>query len=668
MSKKNLSIDDLLLLKQITTAKILPNKNFLFEEQSMNEKENKYNSAVYLISEDKSPKQFTSGLTQDQSMKPSPNKNQLAFLSARGGEKAKPQIFIMDVNGGESVQYSKTSNGVSEFEWSLDGQKMAYIHRVNLEEQSLEDEKKDEVKKSPLDYKIEKLEKEEKDKKKIDPRVAKDIVYRRGTTFLDDKYSHVYFFDLETKTSTRVTKGEFNYFSPILSEDNKTIYAIKHNVEGFMNDTYEFVIVEINIESKEEKVIRTMYGFDSALGISPDGKWLVFSGNNSPEIVSTQNNELYLLNPKTGEEKWVSEKIDNHAALPVFDNETSYLYFLVDNWERIAVHRFNIDRETVEEIYSGDSVINSFDVDSDQGLILINASQKEDFSVLMLYDFVYKELKTLLKTNEKLLDGRKLAETEEIKYSGFEGKEIQGWIVKPPNFDENKKYPTIVEIHGGPHATWSPFGRSMWFEFQYFASQGYVVFYCNPRGSSGRGYDFRNIFQQWGTEPANDILTGLDKVAEKGYVDKDNLFITGGSYGGYMTAWIIGHDQRFKAAVPQRGVYNLVSFWSTTDVTKLIKDEIGSFPWEDLDKNWEFSPIAYVNKTKTPTRIIHSEKDFRVSISQAEEYFASLLKLGTTAELIRYPEEGHELSRSGKPLHMKDRLEKIIEWFEKYKS
>ncbi len=668
MNKIAISIDDLFKLKRISSTKILHNKKFLFEEQIMNEKENKYNSAIYLISDEKEPKQFTSGLSQDKSMKLSPDKKQLAFLSTRGGEKAKPQIFIMDVDGGEAVKYSKAQNGVSQYNWSLDESKMVYIHRVNLEEQSKEDENNKDEKKSELESKLEKLEKDEKEKEKTDPRVVKKIVYRQETSFIDDRNSHIYLFDLESKEATRVSQGESNYSSPVLSEDNNTVYAVKQHELEQLNDTFEFYIVEINIETKEEKILRKLHGWSTNLSISPDGQWLVFGGYYTPEIITAQNNELRILNTKTGAEKWVSETIDNHAISPIFDAETNYLYFLVDNWERGAIHRYSIERETIEEIYSGDFMVYSFDVDSDQGLILFDVTERNEFSSLMLYDFVYKELKTLWKVNKKLINERELAQTEELKYPGHEGKEIQGWIVKPPNFDENKKYPAIVEIHGGPHATWSPNERSMWFEYQYFAAQGYVIFYCNPRGSSGRGYDFRNIFQQWGTEPANDILLGLDKVVEKGYVDEDNLFITGGSYGGYMTAWIIGNDQRFKAAAPQRGVYNLISFWSTTDATRLMKDELGHYPWEDLENNWEFSPLAYAHKTKTPTRIIHSENDFRVSISQAEEYFASLLKVGTTAELIRYPEEGHELSRSGKPLHMKDRLEKIIGWFEKYKS
>ena len=669
MEKKKFEIDDLFSFKRIMNVKILPGNNILYEEQKMNQKENKYNSAIYRI-KDQHPLQFTSGLSQDKSMKLSLQKDKLAFLSARGGEDAKPQIFIMPIDGGEAIRVTSVKNGVGEFNWSLDGTQIVFTQRVNLEEQEDEDKKEEKKKEKPseIELKIKNLKEQEGEKEKIDPRVISKIVYRKGTSFMDDRNSHIYVLDLDSKEINRITSGSLNYFSPFLGLSNEKLYAVRHREDGQLNDLYEYEILEIDVSTKEEKILKLAYGFGSNILLSPDGAWLVYGTIKNIELPTTQNSQLVLLNISTGLEKWFTESIDNHSFSPIFDSDTSYVYFLSDNWERNAVHRYSIERGSLERIYGGASLIYNYDVDSTQGLIALNVSTEEDISNLLTYDFVYKEVKTLWNSNKEFLADKILSETEEIRYKGHDDVEIQGWIVKPPEFDANKKYPLILEIHGGPHATWSPHEISMWFEYQYFASQGYVVFYCNPQGSSGRGYDFRYIIKNWGTKPEQDILKGVDHVIEKGYVDENNLFITGGSYGGYMTAWIIGHNDRFKAAVPQRGVYNNVSFWGTTDVTMLMKNEMGAFPWEDLNTLWELSPIAYVDKVKTPTRIIHAENDFRVPIHQGEEYFSSLIKVGVEAELIRYPEEGHELSRSGKPKHMKDRLLKIIEWFNNFKT
>ncbi len=670
MEKKQFSIDDLFSLKKIVNVKTLPNKKILFEEQKMSKKENKYFSAIYQIDENgEKPIQFTSGLSQDESMKLSPQKDKIAFLSTRGNEE-KPQIFIMPIDGGEAVRFTKQPNGVNYFNWSLDGTKIVFQHRVNLDEQKDEDKDKDldkEDEHSDLKKKLKKVAKEEKEKEKIDPRVVSKIVYRQGTDFLDDKTSHIYVLDLEMKETSRITTGTLNYSNPVFGKENKYLYVLRQKEEEQLNDLYDFELLEIDLETKEEKLLRIVYSFGASLSISKDGQWLAILSAASKEVISTQNTELKLFNLETKEELWVSEDIDNHVSSVLFDDETNYVYFTVDDWEKNAVYRYSLDRETIEKLYSSDLIVQSFDLDSTRGLLAMNVSSKDEPSQLVVYDYVYKESRPLWQSNKGILSERIIAETEEIRYKGDDAIEIQGWIVKPPNFDEDKKYPMVVEIHGGPHATWSPHDRSMWFEYQYIASQGYVVFYCNPQGSSGRGFDFRYIVANWGIKPAKDILLGVDEVIKRGFVDENNLFVTGGSYGGYMTVWLIGNDQRFKAAVPQRGVYNLVSFWSITDITQFIKDEIKYFPWEDLQSMWDLSPIAYVGNMKTPTRIIHSENDFRVPIAQAEELFASLIKVGTEAELVRYPEEGHELSRSGKPKHMKDRLEKIAEWFNKYK-
>ncbi|UJG41110.1 MAG: S9 family peptidase [Candidatus Heimdallarchaeum aukensis] len=667
MNSELIQIEDYYKIKKINKVLFSSDKKIIFEEQKVLKKKNDYSTTFYLIDENNKARQFSLGMDKDYSMKFNSSKNEMAFLSIRGEKKAKPQIFLIRMDGGEAIKLTSVPNGVQFFNWSLDDKKIVFLHRINKQEEEEENKKKENKKekdKDEIEEKVINLIKEEKEKKKVDPRIVKKIVYRKGTNYLDDRYSHIYIFDIETKKIERVTSGDFDYFSPVLGD--KIIYAVKHKVQNNLNDSTTFSIVKIDLESRKEIEIKEVYGWSVNLALTKDLNWLVYNCSLEKEGISRQNMDLKAFNLETMEETWITEQIDNHAFN--FKIKGNYVYFVSDSWEIHELWRYDLENKKLEKILTDNFMIYDYDVELENNQVVINASKEDEISSLIIYDLSKKNQKTIYKSNEDWLKDKKLAKHEEIRYKGYNNKEIQGWIVKPPNFDENKKYPVILEIHGGPSATWSPHERTMWHEFQSFASMGYVIFYCNPRGSSGRGLEYRNVKGNWGEEPSTDILRGFNLVLEKTYVDKDNAFITGGSYGGYMTAWIIGHDNRFQAAVPQRGVYNLVSFWSTTDITQFTKEQMGYYPWENMELLWKQSPIAYVEDIKTPTRIIHSENDFRVPISQGEELFASLLKLGVETELIRYPKEGHELSRSGMPKHIEDRLNKIIEWFEKHKN
>ncbi|MCK5046007.1 MAG: S9 family peptidase, partial [Candidatus Heimdallarchaeota archaeon] len=238
-------------------------------------------------------------------------------------------------------------------------------------------------------------------------------------------------------------------------------------------------------------------------------------------------------------------------------------------------------------------------------------------------------------------------------------------------FDPEKKYPLALNMHGGPHVMWSNHQSiPMFHEFQLLAAEGYVVFYCNPRGSDGYGQEFyKGAEKAWGDDDGQDILKGVDVVVKRGYIDEKRMGLTGGSYGGFLTAWIVGHDNRFAAAVSQRGVYFISSFWATTDWARvLIDDEFGVTPLEDSSFLWERSPAAYAKNIKTPLCVIHSETDYRAPIPDAEMLYTAVKRVNPKLdlELVRYPGEGHELSRSGTPNRRLDRLQRIVDWFDKY--
>jgi dipeptidyl aminopeptidase/acylaminoacyl peptidase len=316
------------------------------------------------------------------------------------------------------------------------------------------------------------------------------------------------------------------------------------------------------------------------------------------------------------------------------------------------------------QLTDGEMDITSFDVAAD-GRVVFTACTPEDPAVLMLRE-ANGTLRTLYAPNAALLDDAPLARIEMLRY-GSDEHAIQGWVVKPADFDVAKKYPLAVNIHGGPHLQWTPSYPSMFLEFQALAQRGYVVFFCNPRGSRGYGEKFMAAnWRDWGEGPMRDVMRGVDILIERGYIDENRLAITGGSYGGYLTAWMIAHSDRFRAAVAQRGVYNLLSVRNTSDIPQFFDFEFGATPADDAMYLWENSPVAHASAINTPLLIEHSENDFRVPIEQGEQLFQALSTLKKTVAFVRWPREGHELSRAGEPKHRIERLERMIAWFDRY--
>ena len=260
---------------------------------------------------------------------------------------------------------------------------------------------------------------------------------------------------------------------------------------------------------------------------------------------------------------------------------------------------------------------------------------------------------------------------EEIWYPSFDGRRIQGWFIRPfpAAVPAGEQAPLAVEIHGGPHAMWGPGESSMWLEYQMLAGAGYTVFFSNPRGSGGYGEEgLRSIHRDWGTSPANDILIGADSVLARGLADPDRQTVTGGSYAGYMTAWIIANaaPERFEAAVSQRGVYDLGIWYGSSNTWRLFEGEFGTRPWEDSEITRAQSPITYVANIQTPLLMLHADTDFRTTVASAEAMYRAMKVLDKDVEFVRYPREGHELSRAGEPAHRVDRLLRILEFFERH--
>jgi dipeptidyl aminopeptidase/acylaminoacyl peptidase len=267
--------------------------------------------------------------------------------------------------------------------------------------------------------------------------------------------------------------------------------------------------------------------------------------------------------------------------------------------------------------------------------------------------------------NRDLLNKIDLGSIEEVWFKGPVNNDLQGWILKPPGFDPQKTYPAIMEIHGGPLAM---YGWFFMHEFYFLAAQGYVVAFSNPRGGHGYGEAHAGaIHGGWGDADYADLMAFADLLADKPYIDSQRMGVTGGSYGGYMTVWIIGHTRRFRAAVTSRCVSNFVSMWGSSDFNWSFQQELSDKPpFEDLQKFWDHSPIKYIGSARTPTLVIHNEFDLRCPIEQGEQVFVALKSLGVDSEMVRFPDEFHGLSRTGRTDRRITRIRHIQRWFDKY--
>jgi len=331
------------------------------------------------------------------------------------------------------------------------------------------------------------------------------------------------------------------------------------------------------------------------------------------------------------------------------------------------LYRVNLENKKVEQLSDFNIGIGSFDVQANK-VVYVKTSISSPFE-LYSADADMKNEKRLTTFNADWIRDKKLSIPEKHSFTNSKGMQIEYWVMKPTNYEAGKKYPMLLEIHGGPSAMWGPGESSMWHEFQYFCSRGYGVVYCNPRGSGGYGVDFlRANINDWGAGPTSDVLTSLDKAVAEGWADTSKLLVTGGSYAGYLVAWIIAHDKRFKAACSQRGVYDLATFFGEGNAWRLVPNYFGGYPWEQKTKeNLEReSPITYVQNITTPYIIFHGDNDRRTGFVQSEMLYRSLKALGRPVEYVRHPNATHEITRSGDNRQRIDQMLRTYEFFERW--
>lgn len=601
-------------------------------------------------------RQVTSGEKKDTNPAWSPDGKKIAFASDRG---EKGQIFVLDiVGGGEARQLTNgNEHAASEPVWSPDGAWIAYLCRVPSVPEPVHN----------VEYK------DDTDKPKI---ITRAKYKYDGEGFFDHTRKQLFVIPASGGEPRQITTGTMGVANAAWSPDGARIaFASNRDDDEDHDRRMDIWTVEVSTGA-----LARVTPHDGAYGSptwSPDSRTLAFVGHPYP-AKGGANDRLWTAPITGGTPKQVTEfdrsigsgimsdtgANDRRRPAWVGDN----LYFLAAIDGTAQIWRVPAGGGVPAQVTEGTHAIAGWDIAPDSTRLAFGASTPTSPGELFcqpLGGSGEARAVTTLNTEIAAIDtsGR---EEFWLPAGDGTGERIQGWIVKPPGFDPAAKYPLILEIHGGPAAA---YGVGWFHEFQYFAAQGYVVVYTNPRGSQGYGEEFcTSIYQDWGTKPLMDVLAAVDHVIGQGYIDTDRLYVTGGSYGGYMTNWVVTHSDRFRAGATQRCVSDLRTLALADDTGTLwLGDYFGGMPWDQPEAYAKNSPITHIARCRTPLFIEHEEEDHRCPMDQAEQVYNALHKLGVETELVRYPKEPHGMSRDGGPLHRVDRLQRIIGWFERHK-
>jgi len=509
-----------------------------------------------------------------------------------------------------------------------------------------------------------KRQKEEKDYQVID----EIPFWSNGTGFTNKKRIRLYLFELDKSELTPISDELTNVRHFSLNKAAKQVLFVGNTFKDKMEIRSDLYLYEI--EPKRLSKLTHEEPFDYAF-CHFLGESIVFAGTNMKRYGLNENPRFYSLDPKTKEVKVITADLDLSLYNSVNSdcrygtNRTTKvdgkdLYFVSTEWHSSYLNRIDLDGR-IERLSADNGSVDGFDVH--EGRVIFVGLR--DMKLQELYDLHEGGEKQLSVFNEWVSRERSIVKPERFTFLSDDGTVLEGWIMKPAEFDSTSKYPAILDIHGGPKTV---YGEVFFHEMQFWANEGYVVLYTNPRGSDGRGNEFADIRGRYGTVDYEDLMRFADEAIERyPFIDRERIGVTGGSYGGYMTNWIIGHTDRFKAAVSQRSIANWISKFATTDIGYFfVGDQHLATPWSDFEKLWWHSPMKYADKVKTPTLFIHSDEDYRCWLVEAIQMFTALKYHGVESKLVIFKGENHELSRSGKPKHRLRRLKEITEWFDKH--
>jgi acylaminoacyl-peptidase len=610
-------------------------------------------SNIWLINYDgTNNRPITTGNFKDNSPKWSNKGDKFIFKSNREG---KSQIFLYDLNNNSIQKLTNYQYSIESIQWSPDDNYILFSSFIDSERDTL----------------IEMPDKPKGAKWNDPPVEISDLNYRYDSSGFR-KPGEVQFFTIPINGGTprqiSNIKPEKRAGQGVWLGNDKIIFSANLNEDSDYNTNNSEIYV-LNLDSGEHKALTSRNGPDYSPKVSHDNSIIAYLGYDD-EYLGYQQNSIYIMNSDGSDKYKIQLDIDRNISNIYWSGDNKKIFFQFDDKGVTRIASTTLDGKFKKEVDEVGGL--SFSRPYSGGFFSLSKNNRYSFTYGTAYNPADLAVgfrgskKRLTNLNKDLFDYKKLGNVEEIWYeSSHDGKMIHGWVVKPPNFDKSKKYPLILEIHGGPHTN---YGFHFSSEVQLFASKGYVVLYTNPRGSTSYGKEFANlIHHNYPSQDYDDLISGVDFVIEKGYIDESNLFVTGGSGGGVLTSWIVGKTDRFTAAVVAKPVINWYSFVLYADnIGYFYKYWFKDFPWDDPQSYLKRSPISYVGNVKTPTMVLTGEKDYRTPMAESEQFYAGLKLNKVETMLVRIPNANHGIA--SKPSNLIAKVNAIIAWFEKYKK
>ncbi|KON69595.1 peptidase [Peribacillus butanolivorans] len=657
MNKIGIAAKDLFHLKSVTDPKLSPDGSMaVYVQTRIDEKTEKYVSNLYMFSLiTNETQQWTFGENRDTSPCWSPDGKNIAFISDRSGKK---QVHLISTVGGESQQITHFINGATNPIWSPCSTKL--LLSTGLKE-------------GEALFTVE----EEKDLSKEVQRYDQLKYKWDGRGYFDQLYQQLVIVDIEKDENILLTENNIDYRPNAWSPDGKQIAYICGEAEKSDDDLFSDIFI-MDLETKSSKKITGSSGFFKDPKWSPNGQYLSFIGHNK-EFAGATFSKIWLYSMFDQTIQCLTEGWDvqiGDSAIGDFQigavdpgilwtNDSQGFYFLISDYGNTGVYYGSIEGAMYPSILDPQHIYGlTIDPESHRAIVAISTPVHP--GDLFVYNLTNGEKAQISFVNDEFLQHKYLSQPEPISFPSVDGLTIHGWIMRPTEFKDNQKYPLILEIHGGPHMMYA---NSYVHEFQTLANEGYTVLFTNPRGSVGYGQDFVNACRgDYGGMDYKDLMAAVDyTLATYDFIDHEKLGVSGGSYGGFMTNWIVGHTNRFKAAVTQRCISNWLSFYGVSDIGYYFTEwEIEGDIFDSADKLWQHSPLKYVSNVNTPLLLLHGEKDYRCPIEQSEQFFVALKRQKKEAQLVSFPGETHEVSRSGSPKMRLQHVEEIKGWFNKY--